>query len=111
MNIEELFEKYKEISLNIIPAIGENDLEKLDNLLLERSEILKEISKSNQTKEDLKKLYEEYDLAKIDEDMKQKFDFSLNEVKQELLKIQKRKQASQGYNSINAKAVYLSKKI
>lgn len=111
MDIEELFEKYKEISLNIISTLDKDDLEQLNNLLFERGEILREISKKNETKEELKRLYGKYDLFKIDEDMQQKFEINLNEVRQELIKIKKRTQATNSYNQISSKSVYLSKKI
>lgn len=111
MNIEELFQKYKDISIQIIAELDNETLDNLDNLLLERGEILKEISQKNQTKEELKQLYGKYDLVKIDEDMKQKFEVSLSEVKKEIDKINKRKAANNGYNNINARSVYLSKKI
>lgn len=111
MNIDELFQKYKDISIQIIAELDSEVLENLDNLLLERGEILKKISQENQTKEELKQLYGKYDLFKIDEDMQNKFEFSMNEVKREIAKINKRKQASNGYNNINARSVYLSKKI
>lgn len=111
MNIEELFEKYKQISLSIIGALDNDEIKQLDNLLLERGEILKEISKKNETKEELKRLYEKYYLNKIDEDMKQNFEASLNEVRQEIMKNKKRREASNVYNKINARAIYLSKKI
>ena len=111
MNIDELFQKYKDISIQIIDELDSEILENLDNLLLERGEILQKISQKNETKEELKQLYGKYDLFKIDEDIQNKFESSMSEVKRELAKINKRKQANNGYNNINARSVYLSKKI
>jgi hypothetical protein len=111
MNIDELFQKYKDISMQIIAELDSDGLENLDNLLFERGEILEKISQKNQTKEELKQLYGKYDLFKIDEDMQNKFEASMSEVKKEITKISKLKQANNGYNNINTRSVYLSKKI
>jgi hypothetical protein len=111
MNIEELFQNYKDISLNIIRSLDDDKVEQLDELLSQREKILKEISKQNQSKEELKRLYGKYDLFEIDEDMRKKFEASLKEVKKEIAKISRRKDATNGYNNINARSVYLSKKI
>lgn len=111
MNIEELFQNYKDISLNIIRSLDDDKVEQLDELLSQREKILKEISKQNQSKEELKRLYGKYDLFEIDEDMRKKFEASLKEVKKEIVKISRRKEATKGYNNMNARSVYLSKKI
>lgn len=111
MNLEELFLKYKSISLDIITAIDKDDLNKLDKLLSERDIIIKEISLKYEDKEKLKRLYIENDLINIDQTMKKEIELSLQNVKQELVKIKKNRQINNTYNTLNATAVYLSKKI
>lgn len=111
MNLKELFEKYKGISLNIIKMLDDDLVEQLDSEFEKRNEILEEIIRRNEEKEVLKALYEKYDLFKTDEEMKLKLEKSMNDVKSEMIKIKKRKEANKSYNNINARSVYLSKEI
>lgn len=111
MNLEELFQEYKDISLNIIKVLEDDLVEQLDREFEKRNKILEEITKRNEDKEVLRGLYEEYDLFKIDDEMKLKLENSMNDVKVEIVKNNKRKEANKSYNNINARSVYLSKKI
>lgn len=111
MNLEELFQEYKEISLNIMQILDDDLVEQLDNEFEKRNIILEEITRRNEEKEVLKDLYEKYDLIKIDEEMKVKLEISMNNVRNEMIKIKKRKEANKSYNNINARSVYLSKEI
>lgn len=111
MNLEELFLKYKEISLIIIKTLDDDLVEQLDSKFEERKTILEQIILRRENKEVLKELYEKYGLFKIDEEMKGKFKYAMDNVKSEMAKVQKRKEANISYNNINARSVYLSKKI
>ncbi|UYZ34264.1 hypothetical protein OD350_18635 [Clostridium beijerinckii] len=111
MNLEELFEKYKEISLNIMKTLDNDLVEQLDSKFEERKGILKQIILRNENKEVLKELYEKYGLFKVDEEMNEKFKYAMDNVKSEMAKVQKRKEANRLYNNVNARAVYFSKKI
>lgn len=111
MNLEELFQEYKDVSLNIIKVLEDDLVEQLDCEFEKRNKILEEITRRNEDKEVLKELYEKYGLFKIDEEMKFKLEKSMKDVKSEMVKIKKRKDANKSYNNINARSVYLSKKI
>lgn len=111
MNLEELFQEYKDISLNIIKVLEDDLVEQLDSEFEKRNKILEEIARRNENKDVIRRLYEVYDLFKIDEEMQLKLQKSMNDVKSELVKIKKRKEANKSYNNINARSVYLSKKI
>ncbi|NRT37026.1 hypothetical protein BJV38_000383 [Clostridium beijerinckii] len=111
MNLEELFKEYKDISLNIIKVLEDDIVEQLGSEFEKRNKILEEITRRNENKDVIRRLYEEYDLFKIDEEMQLKLQKSMNDVKSELVKIKKRKEANKSYNNINARSVYLSKKI
>ncbi|CUU50248.1 hypothetical protein [Clostridium beijerinckii] len=111
MNLEELFQEYKDISLNIIKILEDDLVEQLDSEFEKRNKILEEIARRNENKDVIRRLYEVYDLFKIDEEMQLKLQKSMNDVKSELVKIKKRKEANKSYNNINARSVYLSKKI
>ncbi|NOW89437.1 hypothetical protein BCD91_001460 [Clostridium beijerinckii] len=111
MNLEELFQKYREISLNIIKTLEDDHVEELNSKFEERKNILDGIINLNENKENLRILYEKYDLFKIDGEMELKIKSSMNDVRNEMIKIKKRKEANKSYNNINARSVYLSKKI
>lgn len=111
MNLEELFQEYKYISLNIIKVLEDDLVEQLDSEFEKRNKILEEITRRNENKDVIRRLYEVYGLFKIDEEMQLKLQKSMNDVKSELVKIKKRKEANKSYNNINARSVYLSKKI
>lgn len=111
MDLEELFQKYKDISLNIIKALEEDFVEQLEGKLEEREKVLEKIINKNQKEDVLKRLYQKYDLFRIDKDMKLKVESSMNDVRDEMIKIKKRKEANNLYNSVDARSVYISKKI
>ncbi|NSB12951.1 hypothetical protein [Clostridium beijerinckii] len=111
MNLEELFKEYKDISLNIIKVLEDDIVEQLGSEFEKRNKILEEIARRNENKDVIRQLYEVYDLFRIDEEMQLKLQKSMNDVKSELVKIKKRKEANKSYNNINARSVYLSKKI
>ncbi|WP_160687320.1 hypothetical protein [Clostridium sp. C2-6-12] len=111
MSLEELFQEYREISLNIMRILDDDLVEQLDGEFEKRSVILEEITIKSEDKVVLKELYEKYDLFKIDEDMKLKLEKSMNDVKSEMTRIGKRKEANKSYNNINSRSVYLSKEI
>lgn len=111
MKLEELFQQYKDISLRIFKIIDEDDLNQLDKLILERERILEEISKINEDREKLKVLYEKADLLNIENLIRKKMETNLGQIKEDILKLKKRKEANKKYNNLNAKAVFLSKKV
>lgn len=111
MNLEELILKYKGITLDIISAVNQEELDKLESLFLERECVLTEISNRNEEKEKLRKLYEENGLSVIDEELKKRIETSLENVRLELFKIRKMSEINKVYNTFDAKSVYISKKI
>lgn len=109
MNFEETFIKYKEITLTIIQIVKTEEYEKLDEFFKQRQLILDNISNLYSSKEELKQLYIKCDIDKLEkvleEEMKNKKEELLTKIKEN----QKRKIAMNGYNNLQAKAVFLSR--
>lgn len=111
MNLEENFIEYRNITLNIIEMVKIEETEKLDEFFEQRQLILDNINRLSYSKEELRQLYIKLGLDKLDktleEEMKNKKEEFLNKIKEN----QKRKIAMNGYNNIQAKAVFLTKKL
>jgi hypothetical protein len=107
--LEENFIKYKDITLSIIEMVKQEEYEKLDGIFKQRQLILDNIKIINASKEELKKLYLQYDICRVE----QILTLEMQEKKEDLLKKikgnQKRKIAVNGYNNLQAKAVFLSR--
>lgn len=108
MMIEELLEKYKIVTKSIISEI-ERDVN-TDSLFALREEVLKELF-LNEDKEIVKKIYYSKGLDKIDEELKLKLENEQLKVKEELKKIQFRKNANNKYNANINTISYFNKKI
>lgn len=109
MNLEENFKEYSNITLTMIKVVKEEKYEDLEQLFKQRQLILDDINKLNGSKDELKKIYLKYNIDKLDitleEEMRNRKEELLNKIKQS----QKRKIAMNGYNNLQAKAVFLSK--
>jgi hypothetical protein len=111
MNIEELFKKYRDISLAVISAVDNDNLDSMDKLVSERGETLKLISGIGASEEELKKLYKKYDLFSIDRKINEKFQHEMDDLKQKICRVKVSKEASKSYNNVNARSVFLSRKM
>lgn len=111
MNIEELFQKYKNISLAIISALENDDVDSMNELVSERGKVLKLISDVDVEKKELKRLYEKYDLFSIDRKINEKFQQEMDDLKQKINRVKVSKEASKSYNKVNARSVFLSRKM
>lgn len=111
MNLEKLIVDYKRISINIVDSLDRNDFDNLDTLLGKRQKIIDQVTLQEVEKNELKRMYTKYDLFKLDELIKVKFEIKKGEIKKELINLKKRKEASIKYSNINSRAVFLSKEI
>ena len=111
MNLEEIFIKYKDITLNIIEIVKAEEYEKLDELFKERQLTLDDMNKANSSKEELNKFYSQYKI----EQLEKKLAYGMKVKKIDLIKKMKANENKQvgmaRYNNISAKAVFLSKQI
>lgn len=109
LNLEENFIEYKYITLNIIEMVKQEEYEKLEEIFKQRQLILDNIKIINASKEELKKLYLQNDIDKLE----QVITLQMREKREDLLRkikgTQIRKIAVNGYNNLQAKAVFLSR--
>ncbi|OCA96805.1 flagellar protein FliT [Clostridium beijerinckii] len=109
MELEECFNRYNDITLTIIETVESDDYERLDELFEQRQSILDNIKNSNCSKEEMKRIYLKYNIdeleKKIEEEMKKRKEEALDKLK----KSQERKVAMNGYNNLQARAVFFSK--
>jgi hypothetical protein len=110
LELEESFVKYQNITLTIMEVIKVEEYEKLDEFLKQRQLLLDSINKLNCSKEELKKFYEKYNINNLDKALEKEMKDKKEELLVKIKENQKRKTAMNGYNNLQAKAVYLSKK-
>lgn len=111
MNFEQNLIEYRKITITILDTVKSEEYEKLDGLFNERQLLLDNIKSINYTGEELKKLYYQYEIDKLDrslfEEMKTRKDELLNKIKEN----KKRQTGMMEYNNLSVKAVFLSKEI
>lgn len=107
--MEELFEKYKNVTLAIIEAIKSEKYEMLDDIFSKRQMILDEMSRSNFSKEELNKFYIKHDINKLEKILEDEIKNRKETILKKIKESQERKAAMNGYNNLQARAVFLSK--
>ncbi|POO93274.1 hypothetical protein C1H57_00445 [Clostridium sp. 2-1] len=109
MNLEQIIFEYKDITLTIMELIKLEEYEKVDKFFKQRQLILDNINKSSYSKEELKEFFIKFHIDELDKvlesEMKNKKEELLIKIKQN----QKRRTAMNGYNNLQAKAVFLSR--
>lgn len=109
MNLEQNIVEYKNITLAIMELVKVEEYEKLEGLFKERQFILDNISKLDYLKEEFKEFILKFRINELEEalenEMKNKKEDLLIKIKQN----QKRRTAMNGYNNLQAKAVFLSR--
>ncbi|MBX4262481.1 hypothetical protein [Clostridium estertheticum] len=103
--------KYKNITLAIIEIVKIEGYEKLDEIFQKRQLIIDDMNKINYDKVELKKLYLQYEIEKLEEELASRMKYEKDELLNKLKKNKKRQTGMMGYNNLPSKAVFLSKKI
>lgn len=111
LEIEEQFIQYKDITLTMMEAIKTENYENLDEFFLQRQLVLDNIDKLVYTKEELNKFYLKYDIDKLDKVLQVEINSRKEEILNKIKENQKRKIAMNGYNNLQARAVFLSKEL
>ncbi|MCB2359378.1 hypothetical protein [Clostridium estertheticum] len=111
MNLEDNFIKYKNITLAIIEIVKIEEYEKLDEIFQKRQLVIDDMNKINYDKVELKKLYLQYEIEKLEENLSSRMKYKKDELLNKLKKNKKRQTGMRGYNNFPSKAVFLSKKI
>ena len=111
LEIEEQFVQYRNITLTIIETVKAENYEKLDELFSKRQFILDNINKLTYSKEELNKFYLKYDIYKLDETLEEEMKKRKKELLEKIKENQKRRIVMNGYNNLQARAVFLSKEL
>ena len=109
LDLEEIFIKYKDITLTIMEIVKLENYEKLDEFFSQRQLILENINSLNCSKEELRKFYIKYNLDDLDKTLEKEMKKRKEELLIKIKENQKRKRAMNGYNNLQAKAVFLSR--
>lgn len=110
MNLEECFVKYNNITLTIMETVKSENYESLNELFKQRQLILDNINKLNCSKEEMKKFYIKYNINQIEKSLEEEMKNRKEELLVKIKESGKRRAAMDGYNNIQAKAVFLSRK-
>lgn len=111
LNLEKNLINYKDITLTIIDAIKTEEYEKLEEIFQQRQLVLDNINKINYSKEELKKLYLQYEIDKLDKTLASDMEIKKEDLLEKIKQNKKKQVAMTGYNNLSAKAVFLSKEI
>ncbi|NKF06931.1 flagellar protein FliT [Clostridium gasigenes] len=103
MDLRELLEKYKSVSLDLIKEIKEEA--NAEELMEERQNLLNKIVEIDLSKEEKIKIGKEFDILNLEKQVKEVIEEEQRKVKEEIRKTIMKKQANRGYganlNSIN----------
>lgn len=103
MELRELLEKYKGISLELIKEIREDA--NTEELMEERQNLLTEIERNDLSKEEKIAIGKEFNILEVENQVKESIEEEQRKLKEEIRKISIKKQANKGYreniNSIN----------
>jgi len=111
LNLEENLIEFKNITLTVIETVKSEEYEKLDEIFAQRQLILDDINKSNYIKEELKKLYLQYEIENLEKKLTSEMKFKQVNLLKKIKENEQRQVGAAGYNNISAKAVFLSKQI
>lgn len=107
--IEEIFNEYKEINLKIIKTLKENkeDVE----LMNERGRIVNKIVAFNMDKSEVKKIYENMNLEKLDKEIELILKEKMQDVKNDIKKLAIGKAATRSYAAANRNGNFFGTKV
>lgn len=109
LNLQGKFIEYKDITLTIIKEVKAEEYEKLDEIFQRRQLVLDDINELNYSKEDLKKIYLQYEIDKLDKILDSEMKARKEELLEKIKENKKRQMAMKGYNNLSTKAVFISK--
>lgn len=111
LNLEDDFIEYQIITLNIIKSVRVDEYEKLAENFHKRQLILDNINNTDYSKEELKNVYFKYEIESLEKTLESEMKVKRKALLKKMRENKKRQKAMIGYNSISAKAVFLSKEV
>lgn len=111
MDLDNFIKEYKTISLQIKDSLDNDNLDSLEMLLDQREKIINNADITNFNTEKLKEAYEKYEIFKLDKLILEEMKLQKNQLRKKIFEVENGKKVAKGYNSLNAKAVFLTKEI
>ena len=104
--------RFKQITIELIRALQQNEIHKLDDLLNSRQMLIEDMEKLEYTTEEFADICNELDIINIQQELLQLMKIKREDAKEELNKIQITKNANNNYNkSFYANLGIFNKKI
>ncbi|KGM93166.1 hypothetical protein FDC62_08010 [Clostridium botulinum] len=100
---EELYnglKKYQEVNVDIINAVNEEKIDDLDEILLKKDEVIKEINFIEYTSEEFNEIAKKLNLKVLEEEIKNLSNSKKEYYKSQINKINKNKNATRSYSNI-----------
>jgi uncharacterized protein YdcH (DUF465 family) len=97
MNLYECLEEYKKITLDLIEKIKQ-DNDEFEELIDKRSEVLENIKNLNFSSEEFKKIVNDLDLLRLDEELVRLMKVEQVKIKSKMDVIKRGRQAAKNYN-------------
>lgn len=107
--MKEFFKEYKRLTLEIIDSV-KND-EPAEGIMDERGELIKSINTLGYLGEELKKVYLEEELDKLDKELEYVLKKKMNDIKEEMENIKRLRSANKGYASSNRQGSFYSRMV
>lgn len=110
MELRGLLGQYRDISLELINSLNnDNDISGL--LVEKREELLAQLKDGNFSKEELVKVANEFELIKIEERVMESIMTAREEVRSQIIELNKKKEANRTYGSNFKNINFINKKI
>lgn len=112
LTINEYLERFKDITIDLINKVKEEDYDAADNLMEQRQNIIDNIDKLNYSKEKFINICKELKLLEYNEELEKVIKEKRAQIKQEMTKIVSNRSANSSYNKkFYNNSVIFSKKI
>jgi hypothetical protein len=111
MIIEDIFSRYRVITLNVIDLLEKNHDGNVDILMNEREELIKEIGLLDSSKEEKRRVYDSFDLVALDKKLEETIKKNMYAVKSEIKKNANRRKAHLTYASNMRQENLFAKKV
>ena len=107
--INELFKKYKDLTLQMIENFGEDV--NIEGMMGERQDLLEKINEVKIPGKDKKKVYESMEIDKLDKKLEEILKKALNDVKNDIKINKLRRQTTNSYNNAFAQQNIFSRRV
>lgn len=98
INLYDLFNQYKDVSIDILKAIDDRDYDLVNQLFDKRQSLIEDINNINQ-KEDINDIVNNLDILTLEEEIKNKLQSHHEEIKRNIKGVKEQKHINNVYNT------------